>query len=215
MDPTPWSCPRLSSSKGNLMFQQFLSQFRAGIRISGDGTASFTHSLAVAQKVGTHPDASPTSGPPIKHFTEPRSMCEMEILLISCNLKASLPFVWLQLMVQIQDLLQWTAWVDGFWCHVLGRRYFWNLPAPSKYCANTSHQAHLSPCDFYKVYLAISQQQKETIRDYIAIILQSWSLEFPGLWLKLLKAAQFPHTPEELWAMFVSKKARSISRGNC
>lgn len=168
MDPVPWSCPRLSSPKGNLMFQQFLSQFHAGIRISDDGTVSFIHSLTVAQKLGTSPDASPTPGPPIKPFTGPRSMCEMEILPIPRNLKASLPFVWLQLMVKNQGLLQGTAWMDGFWCHVLGRRYFWKLPAPSKYCANTSHQVHLPVCDFYKRYLVISQQQNETLKDYLA-----------------------------------------------
>jgi len=88
------------------MFQQFLSQFHAGIRSSGDGTVSFIHSLTVSQRLGIHPGASPTSGPPIKPFTGPRSMCEMEILLVPCILKPSLPFVWLQLMVKIQDLLQ-------------------------------------------------------------------------------------------------------------
>lgn len=75
------------------MFQQFRSQFHAGIRISGDGTVSFIHSLTVAQKLGTCPDASPTSGPSVKALTGPRSICEMEMLLVPCNLKASLPFV--------------------------------------------------------------------------------------------------------------------------
>jgi len=51
-------------------------------------------------------------------------------------------------------------------------------------------------CDFHKVYLVISLQQNETVRDYLAIILQGGSLEFPGLWLKLLKAAQFHTHPK-------------------
>lgn len=63
-------------------------------------------SLIIAQKLGTHPDASPTPGPRGKPFTGLRSLCETGILLIPCNLKASLPFVWLQLMVSIQDILQ-------------------------------------------------------------------------------------------------------------
>lgn len=47
-----------------------------------------------------------------------------------------------------------------------------------------------------KVYLVISPQQNETVRDYLAIILQGGSLEYPGLWLKLLKAAQFTTHPK-------------------
>lgn len=80
MDPVPWSCPRLASSKENLMFQQFVSQFHDGIRISGDGIVSFPHSMTVSQKLGTHPDANITSDPPIKPFTGPRSVCEMQTL---------------------------------------------------------------------------------------------------------------------------------------
>lgn len=84
MDAVPWSSPRLPSSKENLMFQQFRSQFHAGIRISGDGTVSFIHSLTVAQKLGTCQPA-PHSGPSVKAFTGPRSICEMEMLLVPCN----------------------------------------------------------------------------------------------------------------------------------
>lgn len=45
-------------------------------RISGDGAVSFFHPPTVAQSLGTWPDVSPTSGPPLKPFTGPRSMCE-------------------------------------------------------------------------------------------------------------------------------------------
>lgn len=62
--------------------------------------------MTVAQELGTHPDASLTSDPPIKPFTGPRSMYEMQILLVPCNLKASLPFVWLKMTLKIPDLLQ-------------------------------------------------------------------------------------------------------------
>lgn len=76
-------------------------------RISGDGAVSFIHPPTAAQTLGTRPGVSPTSGPPLKPFTGLRSMCEMKILLRACNLKASLPFVWLQ------DLPR-TAWTEGF-----------------------------------------------------------------------------------------------------
>lgn len=59
------------------MFQQFLSQVLAGIRMAGDEIVSCIQYLTVVQKLGKHPNAGSSSGPPIKPFPVWRAMSEM------------------------------------------------------------------------------------------------------------------------------------------